>query len=284
MRRTTAHLMTFCNYRYLKIDIGVNVTVLVVFAGGRSTRFGRDKCTYTHGGRRLIDYVIEAGSGLAREVVIAAGQNAPLYPGEYVIADSPRFSGPLAAVDAAVQLFNEPVLFAPCDAPYIRPVVFSKLTESAAPLSVWVFPNGRVESTVFKAEPTAVREALNLLAEHRRSRLDDLFRLVPTEFLSAVKHRVDPSWLLNVNRLQDLSRDAPVFKHLVFTDDVFLQWDEPPLARWLKLGDGGALRVEFLRYVEVGLFSMAAHVAKDIATASFLALAEALYDAVDIEK
>ena len=260
------------------------MAVLVVFAGGRSSRFGRDKCTYIHGGRRLIDYVIDAGREIVDRVVIAAGQNAHLYPGEDVIVDSPRFSGPLAAVDGAVQLFEDPLIFAPCDAPYLRPAVFRELLRSEAPLSVWVFPNGRVESTIFKAEPAAAREALGLLAQHRRNRLDDLFRLVPTEFLATEKHEIEPTWLLNVNKTQDLSGVAPVFRHRVFLDDFFLRWGEPPLARWLRLGDLDALRMELLRYVEVGLFSMAAHVAKDLGTPSFKALAEVIYEAVDIEK
>jgi molybdopterin-guanine dinucleotide biosynthesis protein A len=260
------------------------VAVLVVFAGGRSSRFGRDKCTYVHGGRRLIDYVIEAGREVVDKVVIAAGQNAHLYPGEEVVADSPRFSGPLAAVDSAVQLFDETLIFAPCDAPYLRPAAFKELLRAEAPLSVWVFPNGRVESTIFKAEPAAARGALGLLAQHRRSRLDDLFRLVPTEFLAVEKHGADPTWLLNVNKAQDLAGAAPAFKHKVFLDDYLLRWGEPPLARWLTLGDVEALRTEFLRYVEVGLLSMAAHVAKDLGTPSFRALAEIIYEAVDIEK
>jgi len=66
-----------------------------------------------------------------------------------------------------------------------------------------------VESTIFKAEPAAAREALRLLAQHRRSRLDDLFRLVPTEFLAVEKHGADPTWLLNVNKAQDLAGAAP---------------------------------------------------------------------------
>ena len=260
------------------------MVVLVVFAGGRSSRFGRDKCTYVHGGRRLIDNVIEAGGRVADKVVIAAGQNAHLYPDEEVVADSPRFSGPLAAVDAAVQLFDEPLLFAPCDAPYLRPAVFRELLYSKAPLSVWVFPNGRVESTIFKAEPADARRALELLAQHRRSRLDDLFRLVTTEFLAVEKHGVEPMWLLNVNKAQDLTGAAPAFRHRVFLDDHLLRWGEPPLARWLTLGNMEALKTEFLHYVEVGLLSMAAHVAKDLGTPSFRALAEVIYEAVDIEK
>ena len=260
------------------------VAVLVVFAGGKSSRFGRDKCTYVHGGRRFIDYVIEAGREVVDKVVIAAGQNAHLYPGEVVIADSPRFSGPLAAVDSAVQLFDETLIFAPCDAPYLQPAVFRELLRSETSTSVWVFPNGRVESTIFKTEPAAMREALDLLAQFRRSRLDDVFRLVATEFLAVEKHGINPAWLLNVNRPQDLAGDKPAFSRRVFLNDYLLRWDDPPLARWLRLRDEEALRRELLRYLETGLFSMAAHVAKDLATPSFSALAEVLYEAIDMKK
>ena len=260
------------------------VAVLVVFAGGRSSRFGRDKCTYVHKGRRLIDYVIDAAKEVVEDVIVAAGRNAHLYPGHKVVEDSPRFSGPLAAVDAVVQKVNDTVLFAPCDIPYVQPAVFKELLRSEAPTSVWVFPNGRVESTVFKTEPAAMREALDLLAQFRRSRLDDVFRLVATEFLAVEKHGIDPAWLLNVNRPQDLAGGKPAFSRRVFLDDYLLRWDDPPLARWLRLRDEEALRRELLRYLETGLFSMAAHVAKDLATPSFSALAEVLYEAVDIRK
>lgn len=262
------------------------MAVLVVFAGGRSTRFGRDKCTYTLGSRRLIDYVIEAGLSVARRVVIAAGQNEALYKGEEVLQDSQRFSGPLAAVDAAVHSIDDVLLFAPCDAPYLKSKIFEGLLNADAPLVTWVFPNGRVESTIFKAEPVHLKPALDFLTRFKRNRIDDLFRIVSTAFLSMERHLVDPGWFINVNRPVDLEKNFVEIRQKIFTNDYVLSWPEPPLARWLEGGNVEVLREEFLRYVETGLLSMAAHVAKDLTTAvrSYGVLAEAIYDAVDIEK
>ncbi|AAL64926.1 molybdenum cofactor guanylyltransferase [Pyrobaculum aerophilum] len=262
------------------------MALLVVFAGGRSRRFGREKCTYQIGGRRLIDYVIEAGREVADGVVIAAGNNASLYPGERILQDSARFSGPLAAVDAAVNMFNEELLFAPCDVPNVKPRVFEDLLSARAPVAVWVFPNGRVESTIFKASPEAVKPVLNALALHKRNRLDDLFRTTPTLFLSTAQHGIEPAWLLNVNRPADLEGMAVTLGEEVFLRDILLSWPDPPLFKWLGGGEVDPLREEFFKYVEVGLLSMAAHVAKDLSSIfrGFAVLAEAIYSAVDIEK
>jgi len=262
------------------------MAVLVIFAGGLSRRFGRDKCTYPLGGKRFIDRVAEAGRAVADRIYVAPGPNVDLYKGVDVVEDSPRFSGPLAAVDTALRLFDEEVFFAPCDVPFITPAVFKELAKADGVFSTWVFPNGRVESTVFKASPREARRALDFLAAHKRRRLDDLFRLSPTVFLSVVKHGVDTLWLYNVNTPEDLAVEKVEVRLQVFVEDVELRWDTPPLAKWLEEGDVEALKRELIRYVELGLFSMAAHVAKDLAPVSpaYKALSDVLYEAVEIEK
>ncbi|MFN3804010.1 MAG: molybdenum cofactor guanylyltransferase [Pyrobaculum sp.] len=257
---------------------------LVILAGGFSRRFGQDKCTYVWRGRRFIDYVINAARGVADRIYVAAGRNAHLYKGVEVLEDSGRFSGPLAAVDAAVRTVGGEIVFAPCDVPYVKPQVFEVLASTGG-TAVWVYPNGRVESMLFKIDSRGALEALDLLARYGRRRVDDLFRLGPTTFLSTARHGVDPRWLFNVNRLEDLGA-VPSLKFEVFREDLWIEWGEPPLARWLVENDVGALRGELLRYLEAGLFSMAAHVAKDLSKAwgNYGVLAELLYGAVDIEK
>lgn len=261
------------------------MVVVVIFAGGASRRFGRDKCTYEYRGKRLIDYVIEAGKELGAKIVIAAGRNAAFYQGEEVIEDSDRFSGPLAAVDTATRRFEEELVFAPCDTPFIKPTVFEKLLSADAPLAVWVFPNGRVESTIFKARPQSVRAALDLLAHNKRRRVDDLFRIIATSFLSVARHGISPRWMHNINTPQDLEIETEATGE-AFVDDYLLSWDVPPLVKWLRHGDVEALRREFLHYVEVGLLSMAAHVAKDLSHIGkgYAVLAEAIYGAVEVNK
>ncbi len=257
----------------------------VVLAGGLSRRFGQDKCTYQWRGKPLIDWVIDALSKVTDSIYIAAGRNAHLYKGREVLEDSPRFSGPLAAVDSAVARIRDVVVFTPCDVPYAKPVIFEKLLEIDTTFSVWVYPNGRVESTIFKIDGRRSVEILNFLAKYKRNRIDDMFRLGETTFLSIVKHGVDPLWLLNVNKPQDLE-NSTVHIDEVFVDDVKLVWEEPPLKMWLTNGDVEILKREFLRYLEVGLFSVAAHVAKDISRdiPNFKTVADLLYRFVEIRK
>lgn len=258
---------------------------LVILAGGFSRRFGQDKCTYVWRGRRLIDHVVEAAGDVADSIYVAAGRNAHLYRDVEILEDSSRFSGPLAAVDAAVQKVGGEIVFAPCDVPYVKPQVFKLLASTGGTYAVWVYPNGRVESMLFKTDSHGAVAALDLLARYGRRRVDDLFRLGPTTFLSTARHGVDPGWLFNINRVEDLEK-APSLKFDFFREDVWIEWAVPPLARWLIENDVEMLRVELFRYLEVGLFSMAAHVAKDLAKTweNYGILAEILYQAIDIEK
>lgn len=261
------------------------MALLVILAGGKSSRFGKEKCTFTHGGKRMIEYVIEAGLGVVEDVYIAAGQNAHLYDRWRVLEDSPRFSGPLAGVDAAVSRFDRDLLFAPCDVPYIKPRVFEILLTVDTPASVWVFPNGRVESTIFKIKPKFIKNILDFLSVYKRSRIDDIFRLITTYFLSMEEHRVEPQWFVNINREEDFGRVYNTSPK-VFSNDRLITWEEPPLARWLVKKEVEALEREFFKYVDFGLFSLAAHVAKDMShtAPNFRVLADLIYSLVSIEK
>jgi molybdopterin-guanine dinucleotide biosynthesis protein A len=49
----------------------------VVLAGGRSVRFGRDKCTESVGGRSLLQHVVDAVSPIASEIVVVRATGAP---------------------------------------------------------------------------------------------------------------------------------------------------------------------------------------------------------------
>jgi molybdopterin-guanine dinucleotide biosynthesis protein A len=261
------------------------VVSLVVLAGGPSKRFGADKCTYTYRGARLVEHVISAARQLVDEIVIAAGRNASLYQGYATVPDSSHFSGPLAAIDAAVSEIGGEILFAPCDMPYLTPTVFEGLLEASAPAATWVLPNGRVESVLLKVRADSIKPALDMLAAYRRGRVDDIFRLSGAAFLSTESHGLSPKCFINVNTPADLFCEAPVLRRGIFTQDYLLRWhDDPPLLRWLASRDLSALQEELTRYIDAGLLSMALHVARDLsrAGAGYGALAGALSSAVGV--
>lgn len=90
----------------------------IVLAGGRSSRFGRDKLAEPVGGRRLLDHAVDAAAAVAREVLVLVPPVAPARgvarPGSVpvvVVRDPEPFGGPLVAVLAGLERAREPLAF-----------------------------------------------------------------------------------------------------------------------------------------------------------------------------
>lgn len=102
----------------------------IVLAGGRSSRFGRDKLIEPIDGRPLLHHAIEAVRPLASElVVVAPPDTAPDVPqGVRVIHDRVAFEGPLAGVTAALEVATAPVVLVVAgDMPDLVPAVIAAL-------------------------------------------------------------------------------------------------------------------------------------------------------------
>ena len=104
----------------------------VVLAGGRSSRFGRDKLETVIDGRTLLDHALDAVRGVADETVVVAppGQARAVPPGVRVVHDPHRFEGPLVglvtgmdALDVAV----DRVIVVGGDMPTLVPDVLRRL-------------------------------------------------------------------------------------------------------------------------------------------------------------
>jgi molybdopterin-guanine dinucleotide biosynthesis protein A len=74
---------------------------VIVLAGGRSQRFGRDKLVESIGGRRLLDGALDAALDMTSAVVVV-GPPRTLPPDVVQVREEPAFSGPFAAVAAAL--------------------------------------------------------------------------------------------------------------------------------------------------------------------------------------
>jgi molybdopterin-guanine dinucleotide biosynthesis protein A len=84
----------------------------VVLAGGRSSRFGRDKLAEPIGGRPLLDLAIQAVRPLAMDVVVVAapGTELAVSGGVRVVHDPVGFEGPLAGLAAGLGVAEEEVV------------------------------------------------------------------------------------------------------------------------------------------------------------------------------
>lgn len=84
----------------------------IVLAGGRSSRFGRDKLNETIGGRTLLEHAIEGVRPLAQEtiVVVAPGAAPFLSGGTILVHDPVPFEGPLTGLLTGLRRATQPLV------------------------------------------------------------------------------------------------------------------------------------------------------------------------------
>ena len=90
---------------------GPRVSV-VILAGGRSSRFGRDKLAEPIDGRPLLSHAIDAVRTLASEILVVAAPDAtPAVPDDARIVHDPvAFEGPLVGARTGVEAASGPVV------------------------------------------------------------------------------------------------------------------------------------------------------------------------------
>jgi molybdopterin-guanine dinucleotide biosynthesis protein A len=84
----------------------------VILAGGRSSRFGRDKLAEPIDGRPLLDHAIEAVRPFASAIVVVGppGGNPPVPERVTLVRDVTPFEGPLAGLVTGLGAIAEPVV------------------------------------------------------------------------------------------------------------------------------------------------------------------------------
>lgn len=109
----------------------------IVLAGGRSTRMGQDKASLVLDGRTLLQWVVDAVSAVASEVVVvgAPGRGLPAVVSPRMlrtVADSVEGQGPLAGIIAGLEATERAVaVVVGCDQPFMRPALLAHLAELA---------------------------------------------------------------------------------------------------------------------------------------------------------
>jgi len=172
----------------------------IVLAGGRSSRFGRDKLAEPIDGQPLLLHAIEAVRALASEVlVIAAPDGDPDVPSDVVVVHDPSpYEGPLAGLAAGLQAANEPVcLIDGGDSPTLRADVLALLVGALDDSSIdaaALDDDGRLRPlpSAVRREP-ALNAADRLLADGQR-RLRLVFEALTTRTIPEAAWRaLDPN-------------------------------------------------------------------------------------------
>ena len=104
----------------------------IVLAGGRSSRFGRDKLAEPIAGRPMLDHVIERLRAVTSEIVVVAATGAlPDVASDIdLVNDDSPFEGPLAGLAVGLRAVDpgvERVIVVGGDMPTIVPAVLERL-------------------------------------------------------------------------------------------------------------------------------------------------------------
>lgn len=105
----------------------------IVLAGGRSSRFGRDKLAELVHGRPLLELAIEAVRAMTDDiVVVAASHGAPLAPRDMrVVRDARPFEGPLVALGTGLSSSAaDRIIVVAGDMPSLVPAVLQRMVDA----------------------------------------------------------------------------------------------------------------------------------------------------------
>lgn len=108
----------------------------LILAGGDSKRFGRPKALIDFAGRTLIEHVAAALRSVASELIVSVAAEEMGHrirtkiPNAMFVRDQRLRSGPIEGIRQGFRMAQgEIVLVAPCDAPLLRPQLYSLLLD-----------------------------------------------------------------------------------------------------------------------------------------------------------
>lgn len=161
----------------------------VILAGGKSSRFGRDKSLLTVDGRLLLERSLDNWGSLFAEVIIVSesGGKFSFLKDVKETADIYRGRGPLGGVHAGLKLSSSPWSFvAACDMPHIDKELIAHLCAAVTEESKVVLPfhNGHIEPLCGLYHKDCLAAAEKMLAENSNCILD-MYDLVPTLFIES---------------------------------------------------------------------------------------------------
>lgn len=167
-----------------------------MLAGGRSSRFGRDKLAEPIDGRPMLDHAIAAVRALTGEIVVVVGVEArgSVPDGVTVIHDDRPFEGPLSAL--AVGLSASPadhVIVVAGDMPTLVPAVLGRLLAAlgAGTAAAILDADGRRAILPMALMRAPASAAVDRLVDAGERRLGALPEVLAVQVVPAAEWRVD---------------------------------------------------------------------------------------------
>jgi len=196
---------------------------IIVLAGGRSSRFGRDKALMDFGGEPLIAHIIGKLRGLGDECVVSIGKNRAaedyrsVLPNDtLVIQDTFDFQGPLAGFMTALNRCKSNLCFlGACDMPFIEPKIVEYLFNESSKYSGAVprWRDGRLEPLHAVYDCDAARHAARQVIHEQVLSMISLVDHIPRIRFVNVEQEIAPlNPTLNTFRNLNTPRDLDEFQ------------------------------------------------------------------------
>jgi molybdopterin-guanine dinucleotide biosynthesis protein A len=181
-----------------------------VIAGGKSTRFGSPKAAALLLDKKLIDYAIQIGYRLSREVFLVTASTVPYEnPFAPAVQDIYPNCGPLGGILTALTYSSHPfVCTLPCDMPLMSPDVFRIMKRYRTATRPVVARSERGLETLLAIWPVSVWNVLytNIRNDQNSIRLT-LKELEATEVdIPEELPGYNPQLFTNINFKEDLRR------------------------------------------------------------------------------
>ena len=175
---------------------------IIILAGGRSSRFGRDKALVDFGGKPLIAHIVGKLRGLGDECIVSIGRDSaaedyrrPLPNNTLVIQDTVDFQGPLAGFITALNECKSASCFlGACDMPFIEPKIVQYLFVESARCSGAVprWRDGRLEPLHAVYDCNTAREAARQVIDQRAPSMIALVDCMPRIRFVNVEQEIAP--------------------------------------------------------------------------------------------
>ena len=183
-------------------------TTGIILAGGESSRMGSDKGLLNLGGKPLINYAIEALSGLCSDIIISSSSSAYQEFGFQVVKDEFPGIGPMGGIYSALrQSKADANLVLSCDLPFVTKELLSFILKNASGFQVAVpWQGNRHYEPLCGFYGLSVLDEIRACIQRGNFKLPDLFeeikinRLVISESLDFYHEDL----FFNVNSKHDL--------------------------------------------------------------------------------
>jgi len=152
-------------------------TTGIILAGGKSSRMGVDKGFQELCGKPLIEYAIEALSGLCNNIIISTSSDAYQSLGYKVVSDVFPGIGPMGGIYSALkQSETEANLVLSCDLPFVSLELMSYILENSKGYKVAVpWMGNQHYEPLCGFYDLSILEQINAFIHKHNYKLPDLF-------------------------------------------------------------------------------------------------------------